>query len=75
MPISGAWPALANMIEHVANAVGMRIGEVKALAVLAGRVGDVIGGGHDEIDGDEVDAAALDPDHRHPGRQDASVSA
>ena len=69
---AGRVAGLGEQVEHVAHAVGMRIGEVEALAVLPGRVRDVAGGGHDEIDGDQVDAPAFDPNQGHPGGHDGA---
>ena len=69
---AGRVAGLGEQVEHVAHAVGMRIGEVEALAVLPGRVRDVAGGGHDEIDGNQIDAAAFDANQRHPRRQDGA---
>ena len=56
-------------IEHLAHALGCRIGQVEALAVEPGLVCDI---GHrldHIIDRDDIDAPALDADGRHPWRQ------
>ena len=62
---------LAEDVEHVADAVALRIDEVEALFVEVGlQVADVIERGDDEIDRHDVDPPALEPDARHPRRQD-----
>jgi hypothetical protein len=48
-------------VHHLADALGLGVGQVKALAVLIGLVGDMIHRPGDEIDRHEVDAAALQP--------------
>ena len=61
---------LADDVEDVADAVAERVDEMEAPLVEVGlEVADVVERGDDEIDRDDVDAAALEADRRHPGRQ------
>ena len=61
---------LADDVEDVADAVAERVDEMEAPLVEVGlEVADVVERGDDEIDRDDVDAAALEADRRHPRRQ------
>ena len=52
----------------------MRVDQVEALAVEAARARDVVHRGDDVVDRHDVDAPALDADHRHPLRQEPAQS-
>jgi hypothetical protein len=67
--ISGAWPARAKAVEHLADAHRLRVGEVERVAVQLRLVRDVVHRLDDEIHRHQVDASALDAEHRHPDRQ------
>ena len=56
-------------IENVADATRVRIGKVKAATVLPLQVGEMVEGARDEIDRNQIDPAALQPDARRPRRQ------
>ena len=58
-------------VEHLADPVRRRIGQVEALAVESLLVREVVERVGDEVDRHDVDAAALDADRRHPRRQRA----
>ena len=47
-------------VECLADAVGAGVDEMKRLAGLPLEVGDVIDGGDDEVDRDEVEVSAVD---------------
>ena len=62
---------LAEDVEHVADPVALRVDEVEGLAPDVGLgVADVVDAADHEVDGDDVDAAALQADRGHPRRQD-----
>ena len=58
-------------VEHVADALRARVGEVEGLPVQAGLVRDVVERGGHEVDRNEVRPADLHPDEREPLRQRA----
>ena len=60
---------LAQDVEHVADAVTHRVNQVVALAAGALTMADVVERVDHEVDRHDVDPAAFQPDHRHPGRQ------
>ena len=55
--------------EDVADTVRVRIRQVKAAPVLSIEVGEVVECGNYEVDRNEVDTSALDPDAWQPRRQ------
>ena len=61
-------------VEHLADPVRLGIGQVEALAVEPLLVREVVERVGDEVHRHDVDAAALDADHRHPRRQRCRAS-
>mmetsp|Transcript_13045 Transcript_13045/g.52044 ORF Transcript_13045/g.52044 Transcript_13045/m.52044 type:complete len:688 (-) Transcript_13045:2028-4091(-) len=61
---------LAEDVQHIANAVALRVDEVVAALALADLVRDVVQRVDDEVHRHDVDAPALQPDAGHPRRQD-----
>ena len=56
-------------VENVADAARVRIGQVEAAAVLPLEMGQMVERARDEIDRNQIDPPALQPDARHPRRQ------
>ena len=56
-------------VDHLARGQRVRVGEVEGLPVEAVDVGDVVHRLGDEVDRDDVDLAALDPDAGEPLRE------
>ncbi len=59
-------------VEHLADPVRLRVGQVEALAVESLLVREIVERVGDEVHRHDVDAPALDADHRHPSRKEVS---
>ena len=63
---------LGEDVEHFADPLRLRVGQVEALAVEPFLVREIVERIGDEIHRHDVDASALDADHRHPRRHHAA---
>ncbi len=59
-------------IEHLSDAQRRRVRKVESAAVKSVEMGEVIERGDDEVDRYDVNAPALEPDHRRPVRQNVA---
>ena len=65
----GACAGVGERVQHVADALALRVDDVEGLAVEAVLVGDVVDRGGDVVDRDDVRPAPLERDQREPLRQ------
>ena len=63
---------LGERLQQPADGQRLGVGQVECAAVEIGHVGEVVHRLGHEVDGHDVDLAALDADAAHPGRQDAA---